>query len=154
MRAMGSSAALHFRATTLFTVIFGVFWLLTILFIPYTTYAKYCEMVSDFGLFASLRVAFLVHVSWRDVGSGATVIPHMAFSAKWFVALIAGTGNHDQPFDKHFLAGFTRGGRGKKQSGRESFSNAAACSKRPNSCDEPTLSLEWHSRISLLFSSF
>jgi NRAMP (natural resistance-associated macrophage protein)-like metal ion transporter len=95
--AMGSSAALLVPGSaTGFTVLFGVVSLLTILFIPYTTYAKYLKWLT-ISLFAYFGVAFLVHVSWSDVVR-ATVIPRIAFSRESFIALIAVLGTTISPY--------------------------------------------------------
>jgi NRAMP (natural resistance-associated macrophage protein)-like metal ion transporter len=95
--AMGSSVALLVPGREiLFTVAFGIFSLLTIVFIPYTTYAKYLKWLT-LSLFAYVGVAFLVCVSWREVAS-ATLIPRMAFSRASFVALIAVLGTTISPY--------------------------------------------------------
>jgi NRAMP (natural resistance-associated macrophage protein)-like metal ion transporter len=95
--AMGSSVALLIPGRqTLFTIIFGIFSLLTIVFVPYTTYAKYLKWLT-LSLFAYIGVAFLVHISWREVAS-ATLIPRMALSRESFVALIAVLGTTISPY--------------------------------------------------------
>jgi NRAMP (natural resistance-associated macrophage protein)-like metal ion transporter len=95
--AMGSSVALLIPGReTLFTIIFGIFSLLTIVFVPYTTYAKYLKWLT-LSLFAYIGVAFLVHISWREVAS-ATLIPRMAMSRESFVALIAVLGTTISPY--------------------------------------------------------
>ena len=95
--AMGSSAALLVPGKAeLLTIVFGVFSLLTIFFVPYTTYAKYLKWLT-LSLFAYFGVAFFVRISWREVVS-ATLIPHMAFSRESFVALIAVLGTTISPY--------------------------------------------------------
>jgi len=95
--AMGSSVALLIPGReTLFTIIFGIFSLLTIVFVPYTAYARYLKWLT-LSLFAYVGVAFLVHISWREVAS-ATLIPRMALSRESFVALIAVLGTTISPY--------------------------------------------------------
>jgi NRAMP (natural resistance-associated macrophage protein)-like metal ion transporter len=95
--AMGSSVALLMPGTTkLFTIAFGLASLLAVLFIPYTTYAKYLKWLTV-SLFAYVAVAFLVHVPWRSVMS-ATLIPHMAINQESWVALIAVLGTTISPY--------------------------------------------------------
>ena len=95
--AMGSSAALLVPGgPTLFTIVFGVVSLLTIFFIPYTTYAKYLKWLT-LSLFAYFGVAFFVRIPWLEVAK-ATVIPHMFFSRESFVALIAVLGTTISPY--------------------------------------------------------
>jgi NRAMP (natural resistance-associated macrophage protein)-like metal ion transporter len=95
--AMGSSAALLLPGKDiLLTIVFGVFSLMTIFFIPYTTYAKYLKWLT-LSLFAYFGVAFMVHVSWRDVAR-ATLLPHFSISRESFVALIAVLGTTISPY--------------------------------------------------------
>jgi NRAMP (natural resistance-associated macrophage protein)-like metal ion transporter len=86
--AMGSSIALLMPGTAkLFTMAFGLTSLLVVLFIPYTTYAKYLKWLTV-SLFAYIGVAFLVRVPWHSVLT-ATLIPRMGFTQESLVALIA-----------------------------------------------------------------
>jgi len=95
--AMGASVALLLPGTgILFAVIFGVVSLLAVLFIPYTTYAKYLKWLT-LSLFAYVGVAFLAHVPWRTVLT-ATLIPHMALDRESWVALIAVLGTTISPY--------------------------------------------------------
>src|ERR1700722_3713373 len=95
--AMGASVALLLPGTgILFAVIFGVVSLLAVLFIPYTTYAKYLKWLT-LSLFAYVGVAFLAHVPWRTVLT-ATLIPHMALGRESWVALIAVLGTTISPY--------------------------------------------------------
>ena len=95
--AMGSSVALLIPGTaTLFTIIFGTVSLLAVLFIPYTTYAKYLKWLT-LSLFAYVGVAFMVHVPWRTVIS-ATLFPHISFTRESLVALIAVLGTTISPY--------------------------------------------------------
>jgi Mn2+/Fe2+ NRAMP family transporter len=95
--AMGSSLALLNRGTaTLLTVVFGLTSLLAVVFIPYTTYAKYLKWLTV-SLFSYVGVAFLVHVPWGSVVS-ATVIPRLAFGQDALVALIAVLGTTISPY--------------------------------------------------------
>jgi Mn2+/Fe2+ NRAMP family transporter len=95
--AMGSSIALLMPGTTkLFTIVFGLASLVAVLFIPYTTYAKYLKWLT-LSLFAYVAVAFFVHVPWHSV-LGATLIPRMAFKQESFVALIAVLGTTISPY--------------------------------------------------------
>ncbi len=95
--AMGSSVALLIPGTgMLFTVFFGAVSLLAVLFIPYTTYAKYLKWLT-LSLFAYVGVAFLIHVPWRAVLS-ATLIPRIGFTRESWVALIAVLGTTISPY--------------------------------------------------------
>jgi Mn2+/Fe2+ NRAMP family transporter len=95
--AMGSSLALLNRGTaTLLTVVFGLTSLLAVVFIPYTTYAKYLKWLTV-SLFSYVGVAFLVHVPWGSVVS-ATLIPRLAFGQDALVALIAVLGTTISPY--------------------------------------------------------
>src|SRR5690349_6885788 len=94
--AMGSSIALLIPSTTkLFTIVFGLASLVAVLFVPYTTYAKYLKWLT-LSLFAYVAVAFFVHVPWNSVLE-ATLIPRMAFKQETFVALIAVLGTTISP---------------------------------------------------------
>jgi Mn2+/Fe2+ NRAMP family transporter len=95
--AMGSSVALIVPGSEApMIVLFGIVSLLAILFIPYTTYAKYLKWLTA-SLLAYVGVAFLVHVSWRDV-LVATVLPRINFTQDAFVALIAVLGTTISPY--------------------------------------------------------
>ena len=95
--AMGSSTALLLPGKEVWlTITFGIFSFVTILFIPYTTYAKYLKWLT-LSLFAYVGVAFLVRVSWREVAS-ATLVPHMTFSRESLLALIAVLGTTISPY--------------------------------------------------------
>lgn len=95
--AMGSSVALLIPGTAkLFTFVFGVLSLLAVVFVRYTTYAKYLKWLTV-SLFAYVAVAFLIHVPWRSV-LVATLIPRMGSSQESFVALIAVLGTTISPY--------------------------------------------------------
>jgi len=95
--AMGASVALLIPGSAkLFTVSIGLASLLAILFIPYTTYAKYLKWLTV-SLFAYVAVALLVQVPWGSV-MAATLIPRMAFNQESFVALIAVLGTTISPY--------------------------------------------------------
>jgi len=95
--AMGSSLALLIPGTAkLFTVAFGVASLLAVLFIRYTTYAKYLKWLT-MSLFTYVAVAFLVHVPWQSVLT-ATLIPRMEFNQQSFVGLSAVLGTTISPY--------------------------------------------------------
>src|SRR5215469_14955322 len=95
--AMGSSVALFIPGTArLFTVAFGLTSLLTVLFIPYTAYAKYLKWMTV-SLFAYIAVAFVIHVPWRTV-LDATLIPRFGLKQESFVALVAVLGTTISPY--------------------------------------------------------
>src|SRR5215469_13863744 len=95
--AMGSSVELLLPGTAkLFTVVLGVISLVAVLFIPYTSYAKYLKWLTV-SLLAYVGVAFLVHVPWQTVLT-ATLIPRTEFTRESFVALIAVLGTTISPY--------------------------------------------------------
>ena len=74
--AMGASLALIVPVNVmLITVTFGVISLLAVLFIPYSTYAKYLKWLT-LSLFAYVGVIFFVHIPWSIV-LRATLIPQV-----------------------------------------------------------------------------
>lgn len=95
--AMGSSVALLLPGSANFmTVVFGLASLLAVVFIPYSSYAKYLKWLT-LSLFAYVGFAFLVNIPWRSV-MGATLIPHLTFRRDSFVALIAVLGTTISPY--------------------------------------------------------
>jgi len=95
--AMGASLQLLIPGKTIvFTTIFGLASLLAVLFIPYSTYAKYLKWLT-LSLFAYVGVAFTVHVPWKTVVS-ATLIPRMHLTRPFLMALIAVLGTTISPY--------------------------------------------------------
>jgi NRAMP (natural resistance-associated macrophage protein)-like metal ion transporter len=95
--AMGSSLALIVPGPPLlFTTLFGVVSLVAILFIPYTSYAKYLKWLT-LALFSYVGVAFFVRIPWRLVLL-ATVIPKVSLSSQSLVALVAVLGTTISPY--------------------------------------------------------
>ena len=95
--AMGASVALIVPANVmLLTVTFGVISLVAVLFIPYSTYAKYLKWLT-LSLFAYVGVIFFVHIPWPTVLS-ATLIPKVALKKEFLMALIAVLGTTISPY--------------------------------------------------------
>jgi NRAMP (natural resistance-associated macrophage protein)-like metal ion transporter len=95
--AMGSSVALLMPGLEItWIVLLGIGSLLAILFIPYTSYAKYLKWLT-LSLFAYVGAAFLVDVPWRTV-LVATLLPHINFTQDTFVALMAILGTTISPY--------------------------------------------------------
>jgi NRAMP (natural resistance-associated macrophage protein)-like metal ion transporter len=95
--AMGASLQLLVPVNVhLAIVFFGVFSLLAVLFIPYTTYARYLKWLT-LSLFAYVGVVFLVHVPWGTV-MRATVIPKLKWDRDFLTALIALLGTTISPY--------------------------------------------------------
>ena len=94
---MGSSLALLVPANVnVLTVIFGIISLVTVLFIPYSTYARYLKWLT-LSLFSYVGVVFLVHVSWPAV-LRATLIPHVALNKEFLMAIVAVLGTTISPY--------------------------------------------------------
>lgn len=95
--AMGASLHLlwPFKAG-LFTVIIGFATLAAVVFIPYSTYAKYLKWLT-LSLIAYIGVVFLVHVPWAEV-LRAAVLPRFRFSQDYLVALVAIFGTTISPY--------------------------------------------------------
>jgi NRAMP (natural resistance-associated macrophage protein)-like metal ion transporter len=95
--AMGASLALIVPTNVmLLTVTFGVLSLMAVLFVPYSTYAKYLKWLT-LSLFAYVGVIFFVRVPWPSV-LRATVIPRVALKKEFLMALIAVLGTTISPY--------------------------------------------------------
>jgi NRAMP (natural resistance-associated macrophage protein)-like metal ion transporter len=95
--AMGASLRLLVPGkVTLFTVLCGIVSLLAVLFIPYSTYAKYLKWLT-LSLFAYVGVIFFVQVSWRAV-LNATLLPRGQVTKEFLMALIAVLGTTISPY--------------------------------------------------------
>jgi len=78
------------------TVTFGIISLVAVLFIPYSTYARYLKWLT-LSLFSYVGVVFLVHVSWLAV-LRATLIPHVALNKEFLIAIVAVLGTTISPY--------------------------------------------------------
>ena len=95
--AMGASLALLVPANvSALTVTFGIVSLAAVLFIPYSTYAKYLKWLT-LSLFSYVGVVFLVHVSWPAVLRG-TLVPHVALNKEFLMAIVAVLGTTISPY--------------------------------------------------------
>jgi NRAMP (natural resistance-associated macrophage protein)-like metal ion transporter len=95
--AMGASLQLLIPGNVLlFTVLFGIVSLLAVLFIPYSSYAKYLKWLT-LSLFAYVGVIFFVHIGWSSV-LAATLIPRVKLTKDFLVALIAVLGTTISPY--------------------------------------------------------
>jgi NRAMP (natural resistance-associated macrophage protein)-like metal ion transporter len=95
--AMGASLALIVPLKVLvLTVTLGIISLIAVLFIPYSTYAKYLKWLT-LSLFSYVGVVFFVHVPWPSV-LRATLIPHVALTKEFLMALIAVLGTTISPY--------------------------------------------------------
>jgi Mn2+/Fe2+ NRAMP family transporter len=95
--AMGESLALVIPMNVMvLTVTLGIVSLIAVLFIPYSTYAKYLKWLT-LSLFSYIGVAFFVHVQWSAV-LAATLIPHVALTKEFLMALIAVLGTTISPY--------------------------------------------------------
>jgi hypothetical protein len=95
--AMGASLALIVPINVnVLTVTFGFVSLLAVLFIPYSSYAKYLKWLT-LSLFSYVGVIFLVHISWPSVPR-ATLIPHVALNKEFLMAIIAVLGTTISPY--------------------------------------------------------
>jgi Mn2+/Fe2+ NRAMP family transporter len=72
---------------SVFVVGFGAASLISILFVPYSTYVKYLKWLT-LSLFAYVGVTLFVHVSWGNVAR-ATLIPHVQLTKESLTALAA-----------------------------------------------------------------
>jgi Mn2+/Fe2+ NRAMP family transporter len=89
-----ATAALHVQP--LGPVTLGIISLIAVLFIPYSTYAKYLKWLT-LSLFSYIGVVFFAHVPWSAV-LRATVIPHVALTKEFLMALIAVLGTTISPY--------------------------------------------------------
>ena len=95
--AMGASLALIVLANiNVLTVTFGIISLVAVLFIPYSTYARYLKWLT-LSLFSYVGVVFLVHISWPSV-LRATLIPHVALNKEFLMAIVAVLGATISPY--------------------------------------------------------
>lgn len=95
--AMGASLALILPLNVmLLTVTLGVISLIAVLLIPYTTYEKYLKWLT-LSLFSYIGVVFFVDVPWSAV-LRATLIPHIALTKSFLMALIAVLGTTISPY--------------------------------------------------------
>ena len=95
--AMGASLALVIPMNVMvLTVTLGIVSLIAVLFIPYSTYAKYLKWLT-LSLFSYMGVVFFVHVQWSTV-LAATLIPHVALTKEFLMALIAVLGTTISPY--------------------------------------------------------
>ena len=95
--AMGASLALVIPMNVMvLTVTLGIVSLIAVLFIPYSTYAKYLKWLT-LSLFSYIGVVFFVHVQWSAV-LAATLIPHVALTKEFLMALIAVLGTTISPY--------------------------------------------------------
>jgi Mn2+/Fe2+ NRAMP family transporter len=95
--AMGASLALVIPMNVMvLTVTLGIISLIAVLFIPYSTYAKYLKWLT-LSLFSYIGVVFFAHVPWSAV-LRATVIPHVALTKEFLMALIAVLGTTISPY--------------------------------------------------------
>jgi len=81
---------------SVFVVGFGVASLISILFVPYSTYVKYLKWLT-LSLFAYVGVILFVHVSWGNVAR-ATLIPHVQLTKESLTALAAVLGTTISPY--------------------------------------------------------
>jgi NRAMP (natural resistance-associated macrophage protein)-like metal ion transporter len=95
--AMGASLALLLPLNSMMlTVILGVFSLLAVLFIPYSTYVKYLKWLT-LSLLAYPAIGFFVKIPWLTV-LHATVIPHVRPNRNFLMALVAVLGTTISPY--------------------------------------------------------
>jgi NRAMP (natural resistance-associated macrophage protein)-like metal ion transporter len=95
--AIGASLALVVPVNVMvLTVTLGIVSLIAVLFIPYSTYAKYLKWLT-LSLFSYMGVVFFVHVQWSAV-LNATLIPHVALTKEFLMALIAVLGTTISPY--------------------------------------------------------
>jgi hypothetical protein len=81
---------------SVFVVGFGAASLISILFVPYSTYVKYLKWLT-LSLFAYVGVTLFVHVSWGNVAR-ATLIPHVQLTKESLTALAAVLGTTISPY--------------------------------------------------------
>lgn len=95
--AMGAGMHLLVRFKAgLFTLAFGIGSLAAVLYVPYSTYAKYLKWLT-LSLFTYIGVVFFVHVPWREVVT-ATLIPQLHRSKEYVTALVAILGTTISPY--------------------------------------------------------
>jgi NRAMP (natural resistance-associated macrophage protein)-like metal ion transporter len=95
--AMGASLALIVPLNVMvLTVTLGIISLIAVFFIPYSTYAKYLKWLT-LSLFSYVGVVFFVHIPWPAV-LRATLIPHVALTREFLMALIAVLGTTISPY--------------------------------------------------------
>ena len=95
--AMGASLALIIPVNVnVLTVTFGIISLLAVLFIPYSTYARYLKWLT-LSLFAYVGVVFFVDIPWPAV-LRATLIPHVALNKEFLMAIAAVLGTTISPY--------------------------------------------------------
>ncbi len=95
--AMGAATKLLLPGNVnIFIVIFGIGSLAGVLFVPYSTYAKYLKWLTV-SLFAYVGVVFSVHVPWASVFR-ATLLPRFELTKEYFTALIAVLGTTISPY--------------------------------------------------------
>jgi len=84
--AMGASLALIVPLNVMvLTVTLGILSLVAVLFIPYSSYAKYLKWLT-LSLFSYVGVIFFVHVPWPAV-LRATLMPHLALTKEFLMAI-------------------------------------------------------------------
>jgi len=81
---------------SVFVVGFGAASLISILFVPYSTYVQYLKWLT-LSLFAYVGVTLFVHVSWGNVAR-ATLIPHVQLTKESLTALAAVLGTTISPY--------------------------------------------------------
>jgi Mn2+/Fe2+ NRAMP family transporter len=80
----------------LFVLFFGLLSLVTILFVPYSSYVRYLKWLT-LSLFAYVAVIFFVRVDWHEVLKGGFV-PHLKFQKDYLTAIAAVLGTTISPY--------------------------------------------------------
>jgi NRAMP (natural resistance-associated macrophage protein)-like metal ion transporter len=94
---MAAAAQLLFRAPMgLYVVAFGSFSLAALIFIPYTSYAKYLKWLT-LSLFAYVAVAFMVRIDWLQAAR-STFIPQLRWDRSYLTAVVALLGTTISPY--------------------------------------------------------
>jgi NRAMP (natural resistance-associated macrophage protein)-like metal ion transporter len=81
---------------SLFVFFFGVLSLVTILFVPYSSYVRYLKWLT-LSLFAYVAVIFFVRVGWHEVLRGS-LVPHLKFQKDYLTAIAAVLGTTISPY--------------------------------------------------------
>jgi NRAMP (natural resistance-associated macrophage protein)-like metal ion transporter len=80
----------------LYIVGFGAFCFLVLLFVPYTSYAKYLKWLT-LSLFAYVAVAFVVHIDWWQAAR-STFIPQLRWEKSYLTGVVALFGTTISPY--------------------------------------------------------
>jgi NRAMP (natural resistance-associated macrophage protein)-like metal ion transporter len=95
--AMGAAAQLVFGGSLdAYALVFGLLSLFLVVYVPYKKYVHYLKWLT-MALFAYVATAFVVHVPWKTA-LRSTVIPSLAWTTDYWMALVAVLGTTISPY--------------------------------------------------------